>query len=333
MEEKIKVNIPKNVYEILIKDMELFEFIKPNGSLNKNLFYNTLITNYYQNYSESEKKIHNTITDELVNHSNLKTSDIEYISSLITSKIQKYNLNLTSTKYEVSISMKPTGLSTVAFEYIYNYLLNNSTISSFFRNMFTSYSIKPQNLRERIIFKNKFDIINEGILKKKKIFFSYSKDNRRYEVSPYMIANSKEELFNYLLCSMENQISTFRITRINKIGLLNTSSSVPLDHRANLDLMSELGPQFHIALNEKETVVIRLSENGKRMFKSIYLHRPTPTKIENNLYYFDCSYNQLFQYFSRFGKFAYVLYPKSLRDRIKTFYLEGYNKYEAKKSE
>ena len=42
MEEKIKIYIPESVNNILLKDMERFEFFKKDSSLNKNEFYNTL---------------------------------------------------------------------------------------------------------------------------------------------------------------------------------------------------------------------------------------------------------------------------------------------------
>ena len=36
MEEKIKIYIPESINNILLKDMERFEFFKKDGSFNKN---------------------------------------------------------------------------------------------------------------------------------------------------------------------------------------------------------------------------------------------------------------------------------------------------------
>ena len=47
MLEKIKITINKNAYNILLKDCENFGFYKNETELNKNLFFNTIILNYW----------------------------------------------------------------------------------------------------------------------------------------------------------------------------------------------------------------------------------------------------------------------------------------------
>ena len=61
--------------------------------------------------------------------------------------------------------------------------------------------------------------------------------------------------------------------------------------------------------------------------KRIYLYRPTPTKIEGDLYYFDCSYQQANQYFRRFGKTAIVVSPSKLGIALKQFYKNANKEY------
>lgn len=57
---------------------------------------------------------------------------------------------------------------------------------------------------------------------------------------------------------------------------------------------------------------IKLTNKGKKMFNKIFINRPKPIKIEDDIYYFECSINQLFQYFSRFGSDALVLDNKKI---------------------
>ena len=57
MQEKIKIYLPNDIYQIILKDMELFEFYKKDGSLNRNEFLNKLITNYYEIYSLNNEKL------------------------------------------------------------------------------------------------------------------------------------------------------------------------------------------------------------------------------------------------------------------------------------
>ena len=69
------------------------------------------------------------------------------------------------------------------------------------------------------------------------------------------------------------------------------------------------------------------------MFRAMYVHRPVPTKIDVDRYHFNCSYMQLFQYFVRFGKDAFIVKPAELRDRIKRFYAAGIRSYKASEKE
>ena len=74
MEEKIKIYIPESVNNILLKDMERFEFFKKDGSLNRNEFYNTLILNYYEQYEESQGEIFSHIQEVIRENTSLKSS-------------------------------------------------------------------------------------------------------------------------------------------------------------------------------------------------------------------------------------------------------------------
>ena len=67
MEEKIKIYISKDVHEILLKDMELFEFYKKNQTLNKNDFMNTLIMNYHETYQKRCSDLYQHISMKLKN--------------------------------------------------------------------------------------------------------------------------------------------------------------------------------------------------------------------------------------------------------------------------
>lgn len=65
MLEKIKITINKNAYNILLKDCENFGFYKNETELNKNLFFNTIILNYYDHFSSNEKSFKESISKTL----------------------------------------------------------------------------------------------------------------------------------------------------------------------------------------------------------------------------------------------------------------------------
>lgn len=324
MEEKIKVNIQKSVFEILNKDMELFGFYKKNGSLNQNLFFTTLISNYYTDYNDKKNHTFNLISDHLIKSKKITDKSVYFLALEITDKIDDYILDLTNERFDKSIAIKPTKNTIKVFNYINDYLVPNTGISSFYRSLFTSYSKLPQNEREKIIFKNVFELISKAIKENKKIFFTLIKNN---EVSPYKLSSSKEELFNYLLAVNNNKIFTYRLSKIKDITILNQQATISEKQKSLLDKMIELGPQYPIYEEDLDEIIVKLTTKGIELYKSIYLHRPKISKIENDLYYFNCSYQQIMQYFSRFGKHAIIISPKSLRDNIYKYYSDGYYAY------
>ncbi|MBR5754921.1 MAG: hypothetical protein IKX97_03770, partial [Erysipelotrichaceae bacterium] len=55
--------------------------------------------------------------------------------------------------------------------------------------------------------------------------------------------------------------------------------------------------------------------------------RPQYSRIEDDVYFFDCSRTQAFQYFSRFGSNATVIEPADLVEDLHRFYSSAERKY------
>jgi len=334
MEEKLKIYIPEAVNAILLKDMERFEFYKKDGTFNKNEFYNTLVLNYHEQYQENQSALFDYIKQTAASNFDSSNVIVNDVASKILSFIDLKSNMLDEQKSEVTISIKPTKLTSDIFDFIQNYSMSNSTLSSYFRNMFASYTILPQDKREKIIFKQNFEVIEKAIKEDKKLYFTTINNRNPHIASPYSVANSKEELFNYLLCCYDNpnargnKTRTFRISRLRKITILNETREIP-DYCIELfKRMEEHGPQYTFNENNiNGTIKVLLTEDGKRQYKSIYLHRPKYTKIEGDYYYFECSATQAFQYFSRFGKEAIVIEPTYLKDDLIKYYLNAKTAY------
>lgn len=325
MEEKIKVNISIEVENILTKDMELFEFFKPNGKINKNSFFTTLINNYYEIYSNEENELSKTIY-EFISTYIVQQNDISKdLARLIMNKRNVFE----NDNNNISISIKPTKKSKIAFEYINDYLLRDISISAYYRQMFSSYCSKPQNIREQIIFKQNYHLVSKAIKENKAIYFTTT-NGGKYEVSPYKLVSSNEEMFNYLLAqnNKNEQPNNFRLSRINNVSILNKDLRISDNSILLLNKMIEFGPQYSIKDLELEPIIVELSESGINMFKTSYVNRPKPIKIESNIYTFGCSYQQAFQYFSRFGSHATIISPNKLLKQMKQFYKTAYKHYE-----
>ncbi len=321
--EKLKVNVSDLVYQVLKKDMELFKFFKSDESTNSNLFINTLIANYYDFIEDEENKLNKGIKKILSNNTDIKKNELDSISNIITEYI--LDLDNKEDEYKLSISFKPTKVSIDTINII-EYQLNNKGISKYFRLLFSSYAKKPLYQREKIIFKDKVDIIDYSI--KNKTAISLKIGDNRYTCYPYKLLYSGEELFNYLVCCDEhNNIFSFRLTNIHDLVKTKTSFIIKDEIIKKLDEMINLGPQFACDIDKVMEYIVKLSPQGIKKFKKIYIHRPKPYKIEDNIYYFKCSYDQMYQYFFRFGKDAYVIAPSSLSKRLRMEYEEASKYY------
>lgn len=324
MEEKIKISIKQTTLDLLNKDCENFGFLKNDDSLNKNSFLNTLIVNFYEDFSNSEEDFQTSLMKVLEFSKNK-----EDLYSDILKIINKKEMPSSKLDKTVTLSFKPVKNSEKAIEYITNILINNESISSYYRRMFTSYSHKPQNERELIIFKENYELLNKSINKNLKVCISLKNDNVIKEASVYSLANSKEELFNYVLLEIgEGNLQTVRLAKIKNVSLLTKERAISNKAKEIFDKQIKYGVQYTIFPHETETVKIRLSEKGKYLFKKLYLYRPVVEKIENDIYHFNCSYNQIYQYFSRFGKHAIILEPKELGEKMKNYYFIANKTYQ-----
>ena len=328
MEEKIKIYIPKSVNSILLKDMENFEFFKKDGSLNRNEFYNTLIVNYYEQYEKNQSEIFSHIKNSISMNSGLKDSLVSDIAAEILQFVDVRTFDLSEQKYDTAVSVKPTRRSAAEIDYIQNCLLDNSTLSNYFRNLFASYALLPQDRREAILFRDTFEKIREAVDTNRKIYFTTARNESPHIVSPYAVSNSKEELFNYLICQHKGYPYSFRICRIKQVKILNEGRDFTEGITEIFEKMISYGPQFaYQARKPQQTIKVRLSERGKEQFRSIYLHRPRPCRIEDDIYCFDCSRSQAFQYFCKFGANALVIEPEDLRNDLHRFHAAASKRY------
>ena len=332
MEEKLKIYVPEGVDRILKKDMELFEFYKKDGSLNRNDFYNRLIVNYYETYQRHNEvlfaKIRKALSDSV---SGQEAEDLAYrILQFSEDSLERIG----SGRKDVTISVKPTRNSSSIFRFIEDTLIRNETLSGYFRDLFASYSLLPQDRRERIIFKESFEMLEKAITSHRKVYFHTAANETMHIASPYVIQDSKEELFNYLLCEYKDAPYSFRVSRMKKVIVLDEPSSISESVKHYLDMMRKNGPQFaYDARRDTSLIKVRLTKRGEEMFRKIYLHRPSPIAKEGDLYIFDCSVGQAYQYFSRFSRNAVVLEPKSLNEDMTKFYAMGSRAYQKNREE
>ena len=323
MLEKIKITINKNAYNILLKDCENFGFYKNETELNKNLFFNTIILNYYDHFSSNEKSFKESISKTL--DGKLKGDKDETIDKLLE-VIRKSEYYKDDKEKEI-INLKPTKITEKTIINIENNLSIYASLASYYRNLFTSYSNLKQNYRELIIFKENYNLILESIKKDKQVNIVLTNDHIINNASVYKISHSREELYNYVLISTSNSTQTIRLAKIKYITLTNLKRDISSDAITLFEKQIKYGVEYPLLSANEEPVIVRLNDKGLKLYKKIYLYRPTPDKIEGNDYYFYCSHNQIVHYFKRFGSNAIIISPNDLYTKMKNYYFAASKKY------
>jgi len=328
MTEKLKIYVTARIAEILTKDAEGFEFFKKDGrTLNKNALLTKLVVNYHTQFAKEQEEMLAFLTKRMPADAAKNESRLNALCFDVCERINERNAAPDGEKFNALVSLKPTRESEPVLDFIERYELAGRTLSEYFRSMFASYAALPQDKREEIIFKPQYDAIMKAIKEKKKIFLTMN-NNRgtNIETSPYALSRSKEELHVYLIAAGK-ACTTVRLSRIASVRQLTADATFSEQQIKTAEKMIAYGAQFPYRPDE-ETVVVELTPKGIDKFKKIYVHRPIPSKVENNRYYFDCSYIQIVQYFIRFGSDAKILSPQCVINDVCSFYRRALNRYE-----
>ncbi len=290
-------------FEILKKDKNN----KVSNQINMNKFLNMLVKGYYEQF--------NKVID--VNRSD-------------KDKNTKENSR--------QIFIRPSNDNRFLFEQIEYSLSHPNSISGYFSTMLKSYCELAMYKREQIIFSDNYEKLKNvsNLETKSRIKFVIKDSNITHEVIPYKLVISKEEMYNYLLCAEiangKQVETTFRLTHIAAVNSTPGDSVIDTDVERHLKKMEKYGPQYLI--EEDIESCIRLTDQGLDAYSKIYFGRPDrisdkdEIKEDGTYYYFECSINQLYLYFRRFGCEAKIIYPEKLKNMIKEFHSKASSIYE-----
>ena len=326
MTEKYKIYLSDDTKSRLINDAELFEFTKKDESVNLNAFLKTLIVNYFDQYRHDSENLLSSIKQDLTAITSISDKDAAILADKIVSTYIKADSFQSSKNSALTLTV--SGSSYEILKIIENNMLKDTSLSQYLKDMFNSYLSIPRSEREAIIFKDTYEDIAKALKDHRILSFTNttSGDEKAYLVEPYIIAPSKEEQCNYLLCKDRStrRPRTFRISRLRSVFV--TSESFPVDPDTQKELQEKAirSPQS-VSLTVK--AVVRLNKYGVKKFKAITKNRPLVSKIEGDFYYFDWPELQLEEYFKRFGRDAIVIEPASLKEKIKKFYYYGLREY------
>ena len=228
MTEKYKIYLSEETRLRLINDAELFEFTKKDESVNLNAFLKTLIVNYFDRYRRDSEALLDNIMKDLTGLTSISNKAASALADKIISTYIKAD-NSKSGKNS-ALTLTVSGASYEILKIIELNMLKDTSLSQYLKDMFNSYLSIPRNERETIIFKDTYEDINKALEAHRVLTFASTYSERKYAfaVEPYMIAPSKEEQCNYLLCRDINTRTprTFRISRMRNALFSSNFSTI-----------------------------------------------------------------------------------------------------------
>jgi len=325
MTEKYKIYMPEDVKIRLINDAELFEFQKKDGTVNLNAFLKELLVNYFDEYRAKKARLLATIMTDLSDFPTLSEKDAEIIAGKIINTYAKADQPMTDRNAAITLTV--SGRSLEVMRSIENNLLTEKSLSQYVGDLFSSYLSAARSNRERIIFRDTFETLEKAIREKRVVTFSSTTaPDLVFSIKPYLIAASKEEQCNYLLCADTHQglLRTFRISRIHALFATSDAFEADEDVRGKLLEIAAKSPQ---SASKDIEAAVRLTDRGIQKFQVIVKNRPDVLRKEGNVYYFRWPRIQLEDYFKRFGCDAVFLSPAQCIDSMRTFYQRALKAY------
>lgn len=311
---KIYVYLLPKYASKLSDDAMNFEILKPGNKPNMNLFLNMLIKGYYTQYSN---------VDEYLNISGYSEESYER-----RERCER-------------IMIRPSKENRLLFSKIIERHSGSKGVSQYFAKLLMSYCELAMYKREQIVFCDNYNALQKALKHEARTRITFkTKDYKLpYEAIPYKLAIGKDEMFNYLLCAEiyngKQKEMTFRLNRLVCIDPTPGNTTIETTVERHLAKMERYAPQYII--NEDIESCVKLTDKGIKDYKRIYFGRPDrlTERDEDNedghYYYFDCSINQLYLYFRRFGCEVEIIGPDELKKSIIDFHSNASAVYEKEK--
>lgn len=210
----------------------------------------------------------------------------------------------------------------------------------FLKAVIEEYAQKTQYEREGILLRESIDELQACIDSQQLIVITLNGSNRsRHEVRPHSICCDPGCNYHYLVgmtrkagTTFPERIASYRISRINTIKRSHSrSGKIPSTQAREIEQkIRDDGVQF--LLQDSETICVRLTEQGKKMYDSQAHLRPIFSECRKLpdgswRYTFDCTQMQAEFYFFKFGVDAVVEYPAELRVRFLNKYQSALDSY------
>lgn len=343
-EHKIRITLSDYALSTLIEDMEIF-------GINK---ISTIINTTFSNFKDEAKASINLYRErrvlelnQLLSHENISESTRNAIISRIfaeeydeiRNQITRYNKLKGNTKlYHINQENIDFIMNECNDEEEYCYRPGR-----YLRAIIEEYCELPFIQRERIQKKDVFEkiekaCINHNILK---LNITNHASKQQFYVYPYKIVSDPLNTRSYLVCysrkanSTDNDmiIASFTMARLNAPTVLKATFSLTKSELADINSALSTNSAAYI-VGKREKITVKLTDNGKQLYKRKLSSRPR--KIDSlshdDIYVFNCSQYQIFNYFFSFGCEAEIISPRELRQKFIDTHTNALKHYNLKKS-
>lgn len=326
-EQKIRISLSDRARLTMAEDMDVFR--TPKAAT----FVNTVFANYK---SEAKSSISLYLQqreielDRLFTGAKLDTVSkkiaIDQILSVekkeIRDKISDYSSSKGESKlYHINDNNVEYLLEDCEEEQYY------SRPGLYIRSIIEEYCSLPFIKRERIFRKDIYETIERACSEKRilKIKANYYGKEQLFYVYPYKIVPDPFHTQSYLVCysrkaedeEKDKIVASFSMARISSPTILTKTFHLNKQEVSNIETqMANYSPAYLIG--KPEQIKVKLTKKGKQSYQSRLYSRPE--KIESlssdDVYVFDCTQQQIFNYFFSFGADAEIISPEYLRNRF-----------------
>lgn len=338
-DQKIRIILNQSAQMTIADDMDIF------GIDNQTQFINIILNNYFkqakasllmyktnrisdlceqaddEQFSTEQLETRKAIVTDIVDAETKKYADEIKKRLLIKGDSRLYYINNDNVRF-----LADNGHKEYSGEDILEYSPYKRP-SQYLRAVIEEYCSLPFIKREEIFKQEAYDIINDAINNKLVLRIPNAKNpDQIFVVYPHKITANKSNTQSYLLCySKEKDIKdskmkivSFSMSRLNISKLNKTSQHFNLTKEQEKNIENILEHQeVEYLLNEPESIEIRMTENGKKIYNSRIYMRPKRIEIkDNNIWVFNCTQLQAYNFFFSFGENAEVINPPELRDRF-----------------
>ena len=323
---KYKIRITNLMDEQFTNDIILFKHIK-NKKINKNRFFNELVTNMYLYYKQRREHLNKHLNSNLRKY--IKDPNVIYNFS---KDINNMALTLDMTDTDIlpldsEIYIYPTNETASIFNEIEVNELRNTTMSEFLRNLFSAYINMPLYTRESILFNDLFEILLDSI-NKENIIYIETEDDEFY-MEPYYLTIHEKTSHTYLIgYKLNNNIKenfSIPVKDIYNVVTTNNKYNYSRNQLNDLSCLTSVGPEY---INIPTVLIkVKFTEEGINRAEKLGISNMNIIQLDDKdtIVTFKSNIDQMFDFLVPFGKDASVIEPIALKTKLNEFYKEAAN--------